>query len=67
MERCRAASSAPLLPLQTGAGKTNVAMLAVCRELLQHVQQPGSLNVRKDEFKIVYVAPMKALGEGQFG
>jgi len=37
-------------------------MLAVCRELLQHVE-PGSRDVRKDEFKIVYVAPMKALGK----
>jgi activating signal cointegrator complex subunit 3 len=44
----------------TGAGKTNVAMLAVCHELLQHVQ-PDGRHLRKDEFKIVYVAPMKAL------
>ncbi|KAA0166650.1 hypothetical protein FNF27_07480 [Cafeteria roenbergensis] len=42
----------------TGAGKTNVAMLAVCRELSQHFVD-GVLQ--RDDFKIVYVAPMKAL------
>jgi len=42
----------------TGAGKTNVAMLAVCREIGQHFTH-GVLQ--KDDFKIVYVAPMKAL------
>lgn len=42
-----------------GAGKTNIAMLTVLHELAQHV---GQRNPRKpDEFKIVYVAPMKAL------
>jgi replicative superfamily II helicase len=42
----------------TGAGKTNVAMLAVCRELSRHFVD-GVLQ--RDDFKIVYVAPMKAL------
>ncbi|WFD31329.1 RNA helicase [Malassezia sp. CBS 17886] len=42
----------------TGAGKTDVAMLAVLRCLAQHAD---GLRVRKHEFKIVYVAPMKAL------
>jgi Lhr-like helicase len=42
----------------TGAGKTNIAMISVLREV--------SLNMRygviqKGDFKIVYVAPMKAL------
>ena len=45
-------------------------MLTVCRELLHHLQ-PGSGGggpvLRKDEFKIVYVAPMKALGEESWG
>lgn len=42
-----------------GAGKTNIAMLTVLHELAQHV---GQRDPRKpDEFKIVYVAPMKAL------
>ncbi|XP_066288135.1 activating signal cointegrator 1 complex subunit 3-like [Branchiostoma lanceolatum] len=42
----------------TGAGKTNVAMLTVLHELLQHVQH-GVLQ--KKDFKIIYIAPMKAL------
>ncbi|MCO5571324.1 hypothetical protein L7F22_025062 [Adiantum nelumboides] len=42
----------------TGAGKTNIAMIAVLREIGQHLKY-GILQ--KGEFKIVYVAPMKAL------
>lgn len=42
----------------TGAGKTNVAMLCIVQCIKQHI-----LNgvVKKDSFKVVYVAPMKAL------
>lgn len=42
----------------TGAGKTNIAMIAVLREVGLH-RREGVLA--RDEFKIVYVAPMKAL------
>ncbi|XP_072988680.1 DExH-box ATP-dependent RNA helicase DExH14 isoform X2 [Typha latifolia] len=42
----------------TGAGKTNIAMIAVLHEIKQHLRD-GILH--KEEFKIVYVAPMKAL------
>ncbi|KAK6925102.1 Sec63 domain [Dillenia turbinata] len=42
----------------TGAGKTNIAMIAILHEIVQHFKD-GYLH--KDEFKIVYVAPMKAL------
>lgn len=42
----------------TGAGKTNIAMITVLREIGQHLNY-GVLQ--KSEFKIVYVAPMKAL------
>ncbi|KAF6165076.1 hypothetical protein GIB67_000660 [Kingdonia uniflora] len=42
----------------TGAGKTNIAMIAVLHEIGQHFKD-GFLH--KDEFKVVYVAPMKAL------
>jgi activating signal cointegrator complex subunit 3 len=42
----------------TGAGKTNIAMITVLHEIGQHLKY-GVLQ--KDEFKIVYVAPMKAL------
>ena len=44
----------------TGAGKTNVALLTVCREVGQHFAN-GVLA--RNEFKIVYVAPMKALAQ----
>ena len=42
----------------TGAGKTNVAMLCVVQTVKQHIE---SGVIKKDKFKIVYVAPMKAL------
>ena len=52
----------------TGAGKTDVAMLSILRVLSQHLLPPlaGSRTpdvprIAKDEFKIIYVAPMKAL------
>ena len=44
----------------TGAGKTNVAMLTVLREMSLHIES-GVLD--RDAFKIVYVAPMKALAQ----
>ncbi|MGH0167954.1 UNVERIFIED_CONTAM: hypothetical protein FKN15_061494 [Acipenser sinensis] len=47
-----------LICAPTGAGKTNIAMLTVVHEIRQHIQQGV---IKKDEFKIVYVAPMKAL------
>lgn len=52
----------------TGAGKTDVAMLSILRTLSQHLlpPMPGSRTpdvprIAKDQFKIIYVAPMKAL------
>lgn len=47
-----------LICAPTGAGKTNIAMLTVVREIKQHIIQNV---IKKDEFKIVYIAPMKAL------
>nr|CAB3223427.1 activating signal cointegrator 1 complex subunit 3 [Phallusia mammillata] len=47
-----------LICAPTGAGKTNVAMLTVVREIIQNVV---SGVIQLDKFKIVYVAPMKAL------
>ncbi|EUC57708.1 activating signal cointegrator 1 complex subunit 3, putative [Rhizoctonia solani AG-3 Rhs1AP] len=55
-----------LICAPTGAGKTDVAMLTILRVIDQHLsskdnpQQLASLIRRKD-FKIIYVAPMKAL------
>ncbi|TIB72226.1 Sec63-domain-containing protein [Wallemia mellicola] len=57
----------------TGAGKTDVAMLTILRVVSQFADEnkltngPGkgkgssSFGVRLDDFKIIYVAPMKAL------
>ena len=42
----------------TGAGKTNVAMLCITQTIRQFLD--GDV-IKKDNFKIVYVAPMKAL------
>ncbi|KAJ3274830.1 DEIH-box ATPase [Terramyces sp. JEL0728] len=48
-----------LLCAPTGAGKTNCAMLTILREIGKHRRADGEYSL--DEFKIVYVAPMKAL------
>ncbi|CAH1724972.1 activating signal cointegrator 1 complex subunit 3 [Aphis gossypii] len=42
----------------TGAGKTNVALLTIVHQIKQHIKNN---EINKNEFKIVYVAPMKAL------
>jgi activating signal cointegrator complex subunit 3 len=47
-----------LICAPTGAGKTNVAMMTMLHEIGQHFRG-GYLH--KDEFKLIYVAPMKAL------
>lgn len=48
-----------LICAPTGAGKTNVAMLSIVREIRQNLNEEGKLQLHK--FKIVYIAPMKAL------
>ncbi|CAO1614442.1 unnamed protein product [Parajaminaea phylloscopi] len=52
----------------TGAGKTDVAMLTVLRAIAQHADdvrgngnKKDSFGISLDDFKIIYVAPMKAL------
>ncbi|KAK7049628.1 putative steryl acetyl hydrolase mug81 [Paramarasmius palmivorus] len=50
----------------TGAGKTDVAMLTILRVLDQHRISPGFFSnvadsINRDAFKVIYVAPMKAL------
>lgn len=42
----------------TGAGKTNIAMITVLREIAANMAHGV---IQRDAFKIVYVAPMKAL------
>lgn len=44
--------------MKLGAGKTNVAMLTIVNVIRSHTDR-GIIN--RDQFKIVYVAPMKAL------
>ncbi|KAF8382489.1 snrp-200, partial [Pristionchus pacificus] len=57
-----------LLCAPTGAGKTNVALLTILREVGKHLREDGS--VKLDEFKCIYIAPMKSLVQemvGSFG
>ncbi|KAG6435879.1 hypothetical protein SASPL_100760 [Salvia splendens] len=48
-----------LLCAPTGAGKTNVAMLTILQQIGLNRNSDGSIN--HSNYKIVYVAPMKAL------
>lgn len=48
-----------LLCAPTGAGKTNVAVLSILHEIGSARRPDGSIDVAS--FKVVYVAPMKAL------
>ncbi|KAK9464687.1 Sec63 Brl domain-containing protein [Lipomyces arxii] len=57
-----------LICAPTGAGKTDVAMLTILHAIAMHCtpspfEEPdaGYYSVDKNEFKIVYVAPLKAL------
>jgi pre-mRNA-splicing helicase BRR2 len=43
----------------TGAGKTNVALLAMLQVIGRYINSRGEVDLSK--FKIVYLAPMKAL------
>lgn len=43
----------------TGAGKTNIALLAILQVLESKRKTNGKFDIRN--FKIVYIAPMKAL------
>lgn len=47
-----------LICAPTGAGKTNVAMLTIINTIRAHTDQGA---IHREQFKIVYVAPMKAL------
>lgn len=47
-----------LICAPTGAGKTNIAMLSVLKTIRDHCDEQG---IMKDAFKIIYIAPMKAL------
>ena len=43
----------------TGAGKTNIAMLSILQTMSLHRKSNGRIDTKT--FKIIYIAPMKAL------
>ncbi|RYP56558.1 hypothetical protein DL771_011877 [Monosporascus sp. 5C6A] len=55
-----------LICAPTGSGKTNVAMLTILRELGKY-RNPETGDIDLDAFKIVYIAPLKALVQEQVG
>ncbi|KAI9792571.1 MAG: DEIH-box ATPase [Peltula sp. TS41687] len=55
-----------LICAPTGSGKTNVAMLTVLREIGKY-RNPDTGELNLDAFKIVYIAPLKALVQEQVG
>ncbi|MCJ1478483.1 DEIH-box ATPase [Lambiella insularis] len=55
-----------LICAPTGSGKTNVAMLAMLREIGKH-RNSETGEIMLDDFKIVYIAPLKALVQEQVG
>ncbi len=55
-----------LICAPTGSGKTNVAMLAILREIGKN-RNPATGEIMLDDFKIVYIAPLKALVQEQVG
>lgn len=54
-----------LLCAPTGAGKTNVALLCMLREIGKHINSDGTINA--DDFKVIYIAPMKSLVQEMVG
>eukprot|EP00758_Cryptobia_borreli_P009473 Tbor_TRINITY_DN5484_c3_g1::TRINITY_DN5484_c3_g1_i1::g.25024::m.25024 len=50
-----------LICAPTGAGKTNVALITILRVLDTYKTNPEGDSFRYNDFKIVYIAPMKAL------
>lgn len=58
-----------LICAPTGAGKTNTALLCMLREIGKHVN-PSDGRINVDQFKIIYIAPLKSLVQemvGSFG
>ncbi|KAF3482137.1 pre-mRNA splicing factor [Arthroderma uncinatum] len=55
-----------LICAPTGSGKTNVAMLTMLREIGKN-RNPETGEIMLDDFKIIYIAPLKALVQEQVG
>jgi pre-mRNA-splicing helicase BRR2 len=64
-EPCLFSDENLLVCAPTGAGKTNVAMLCILRELGKHQLANQKFDV--EAFKIVYISPMKSLVAEQTG
>lgn len=56
-------SRSMIVAAPTGAGKTNVALLTILRQVSEHVdpQSEGPWDLSNKQFQIVYIAPLKAL------
>ncbi len=52
-----------MISAPTGAGKTNIALLTVLSEVSHHISQTDTKNwdMSLKQFKIIYIAPLKAL------
>ncbi|CCK72395.1 RNA helicase KNAG_0K00270 [Huiozyma naganishii CBS 8797] len=52
-----------LICAPTGAGKTDIALLTILNTIKQHsfINSEQELDIQYDDFKIIYVAPLKAL------
>jgi pre-mRNA-splicing helicase BRR2 len=55
-----------LICAPTGSGKTNVAMLAILHEIEKH-RNAETGEIALDDFKIIFIAPLKALVQEQVG
>src|SRR4051812_10713836 len=44
----------------TGAGKTNIALMCILREIEKCLNKE-TMSLASEEFKIIYISPMKAL------
>ena len=58
-----------LMAAPTGAGKTNIALLTILREVYLNLPdgvsdnqaQASAWNMKDRQFKVIYIAPLKAL------
>ena len=52
-----------LICAPTGAGKTDIALLTILNTIKQFsmINEEGGFDIQYDDFKIIYVAPLKAL------
>lgn len=61
-----------LISAPTGAGKTNIALLTVLSEVSHHIPEadwsnPAAWDMSLKQFKIIYIAPLKALASEVVG